>query len=172
MAMVLMTLERSRAAHRADFALYGTAALMLAAIVLTLAPRGQGTALAASVLTGAAGWATVECLLDRWVRGGLQPFRAWHARQRHPPMARLCTPTWLSATLFIALVFLPALAVAGVWHASAAMLGVLLGDLACTLAHHALHHRQVDGTGLRPWPGRRGVRLALMQLKHGAPRSA
>lgn len=168
--MVLMTLERGRTASRADFALYGAAVSMLATILLTLAPRGQGAALAASVSAGVAGWAALEYLLHRWVRHGMQPFRGWHARHHHQPIERICAPTWLSATIFIALVFLPAFAGAGVWHASAAMLGVLLGYLACAAAHRGLQRGTFDRVGLRP--GLRGTRLVLMHLKHGAPRSA
>ena len=64
-------------------------------------------------------------------------------------MALIYTPTLLSASLIVGLVFLPALLLGGVWVACALTLGMLTGYLGYTLAHHATHHWRSDNRWLK-----------------------
>lgn len=138
--MSLFTLEHGRAAYLADFVLYGAAVVILAVLLLVSGPRDRWLELVAIVLAGLAGWTAIEYAMHRFVLHGLQPFRRWHAEHHERPSALICTPTILSATLVISLVFLPALMLAGWWPACALTLGVLAGYLAYSITHHATHH--------------------------------
>ena len=147
--MGLFTLEQSKAAYRADFALYGAAVLVLAAFLLWYGPREQRLVIAAFALLGLGSWTAVEYLLHRFVLHGLQPFRRWHAEHHQRPTALICTPTILSAALIATLVFLPALVLGNVWRASALSLGIVTGYLAYGVTHHATHHWRANNAWLK-----------------------
>jgi len=147
--MRLFTLEHSRAAYRADFALYGLAVVALAAFLWRAGPRGQGLESAAFTVLGLASWTALEYALHRFVLHGLAPFRHWHAEHHRRPTALICAPTILSGTLIAALVFAPAWLMAGLWRGSALTLGVLIGYLAYALTHHAMHHGRTGNTWLQ-----------------------
>ena len=142
------SIEHSQSAYRADFALYGVASLSLAACLLLEAPADRALWLAACVAAGLAGWTAIEYLLHRFVLHGLQPFSGWHAEHHSRPTALICAPTLLSASLITVLVFLPALALGGVWPACALTFGVLTGYLAYAITHHATHHWRSDAAWL------------------------
>ena len=147
----LFSIEHSRAAYRADFALYGAASVSLAATLLWAGPPQQRLALAALAATGLVGWSALEYALHRHVLHSVQPFRRWHAEHHARPTALISAPTLLSASLIVSLVFLPAFALAGAWAACALTFGVLTGYLAYAVTHHAVHHWH----GNHPWLLRR-----------------
>ena len=167
--MGLFTLEHSRMAYRADFALYGIAVVSLAGFLLWGGPVAHRLEIGLWVMAGLAGWSLVEYALHRFVLHGLQPFQRWHAEHHDRPTALICSPTVLSAALICALVFLPALLLGGLWRACAMTLGVVAGYLAYAITHHATHHWRTDSTWLRDrkrwhalhhhqrWPGCYGV---------------
>jgi cyclopropane-fatty-acyl-phospholipid synthase len=136
----LFSLEHSRAAYLADFAFYAGAVLALAASLLVGCPRAQWLEMAGLTLAGLASWSAIEYALHRFVLHGLQPFKSWHAVHHQRPIALICTPTALSASLLALLVFLPALLLGSLWRACAVLLGVLAGYLVYTVTHHATHH--------------------------------
>ncbi|WP_372528623.1 sterol desaturase family protein [Piscinibacter sp.] len=172
--MGLFRLEHSKAAYRADFALYSAAVVVLAACLWVDSPRGQRLETASFALLGLASWTLIEYAMHRFVLHGLQPFRRLHAQHHERPTALICTPTILSATLIATLVFLPALALGNVLFAGAFTLGVLAGYLAYSVTHHATHHWRADTAWLKQrkrWhalhhhhveqPGRYGVTSAF-----------
>jgi cyclopropane-fatty-acyl-phospholipid synthase len=163
--MNLFSLEHSQSAYRADFVLYGTAVVVLAAFVLAAGPGLHRLEALAMVLAGLAGWTAIEYALHRFVLHGVQPFRRWHAAHHERPAALICAPTILSATLILTLVFLPALALSSLWFACALTLGVLGGYLAYALTHHATHH----GRASSPWLKRRKHWHALHHHHAGQP---
>ena len=112
-------IEHSRWAYRADFALYGTAVLMLAGFLQVAAPRGLRLELWTLALLGLASWSAIEYALHRFVLHGLQPFRRWHAEHHERPSAPIFAPTVFSAALIGTLVFLPALMFGNLWRACA-----------------------------------------------------
>jgi cyclopropane-fatty-acyl-phospholipid synthase len=138
--MGIFTLEHSRAAYRADFALYGCAITLLAGFLVMQSPRTQSLPIAAISIAGLASWSIIEYLLHRFILHGVQPFKSWHAEHHRRPTALIYAPTILSATLIFTLVFLPARLVSNLWWASAFTLGVLSGYLAYAITHHATHH--------------------------------
>lgn len=147
--MQFFSIEHSKAAHQADFALYGITVVVLAAFLLINGPREQQIEIVAFALAGLASWSAIEYALHRFVLHGLQPFSRFHAAHHQRPTALIFTPTILSATAIAALVFLPALWLAGQWRAGALTLGVLTGYLAYTFTHHAIHHWHTDNAWLK-----------------------
>jgi len=147
--MGLFKIEQSKLAYAADFALYAAAVPALAGFLLVYGPSAQWLSLAVCATAGVLGWTLVEYLLHRFVLHGLQPFRGWHAAHHDRPTALICAPTLLSAGLIVALVFVPAWLLAGLWRACALTLGVLIGYLAYAVTHHATHHWRADTGWLR-----------------------
>ena len=138
--MGFLSLEHSHASYRADLLLYGTSVPALALSLVVWAPHGHALQLLAHVVLGLLGWSMAEYALHRFVLHGLQPFRRWHLEHHARPTALVGTPTLLSATLFLLLVFLPVWWMRDVWQAQALMLGLLGGYLAYALIHQATHH--------------------------------
>ncbi len=144
--MNLFALEHSRGAYRADFVLYGAAIVVLTGALMLAQPLAQWSVLAA---IGLAAWTLIEYAMHRFVLHGLQPFKGWHALHHERPTALIASPTILSAGLIFALVFLPALGLAGGWKAGALTLGVLIGYLGYAVTHHATHHWNIDNAWLK-----------------------
>lgn len=147
--MGLFSLEHSRAAYRADFALYGAAVVLLAAFLLVAGPRERRLEIAAFAWVGLVSWTAIEYALHRFVLHRLRPFSRWHAEHHQRPMALICAPTILSAALIATLVFLPALVLGNLWSACALTLGVLGGYLSFSITHHATHHWCADSAWLK-----------------------
>ena len=181
--MHIFTLEHSKAAYRADIALYGIAIVILSAFLLKDGPRGERLEIASFALAGLLSWPAIEYALHRYVLHAVQPFRRWHEEHHRRPLAIIYTPTILSAALIAVLVYLPALLAAGLWHACALTLGVLAGYLSYTITHHAVHHWHTDNVWLRKrkrWhalhhhrieqPGYYGVTSAFLDHLFGSAR--
>lgn len=183
--MSLFTLEHSKSAYRADFALYSSTVVVLAIFLLLVGPRDQRLAIVIFAGVGLVSWSAIEYALHRFVLHGLQPFRRWHALHHQRPTALIYTPTILSATLITTLVFLPALALSNLWHACALTLGMLTGYLVYAITHHAIHHWRADNAWLKQrkrWhalhhhsseqPGCYGVTSAFWDRVFGSTRPA
>ena len=147
--MGLFTIEHGEAAYRADFALYGIAVAALAVFLPVSGPPGLQFELLALALLGLAGWTAIEYAVHRFVLHGMAPFKRWHEEHHQRPTALIGAPTILSASLIFGLVFLPALALAGPWRASALLLGVLTGYLLYAITHHATHHWAAESAWLK-----------------------
>ncbi len=147
--MQIFKLERSKAAYRADLALYCIMMVALAAFLVVDGPREQWVAIASFALAGLVSWPAIEYALHRFILHGLQPFRSWHEEHHRRPMAIIFTPTILSAALIAVLVFIPVLLAGGLWRACALSFGVLTGYLSYTITHHAVHHWRADSAWLK-----------------------
>ncbi len=147
--MRLFALEHGEKGYRADVALYGVAAVTLTSYLLLCGQPGQLSATGALVLLGLVGWTVIEYVLHRFVLHGIHPFRRWHAEHHKRPTALIFTPTVVSAALIAMLVFLPALLEWNLRLASALTLGVVVGYLAYSLTHHAIHLWPADNAWLK-----------------------
>jgi len=147
--MAVFTFEHSRFAYFADFALYGGAVVVLAAFLLIAAPGDQWLEIVTFATVGLGGWTAIEYVLHRFVLHGLQPFRRWHVEHHRRPAAPISTPTILSATLIIVLVFLPSLLLGDLWRACALTLGLLTGYFGYAITHHAVHHWRTNNAFLK-----------------------
>lgn len=147
--MGVLTFEHSRLAYLADFALYGSAVVALAGFLVIATPGQQRLEIVLFALVGLGGWTAIEYLLHRFVLHGLQPFRRWHVEHHRRPAALIYTPTILSATLIVVLVFLPSLLLGDLWRACALTFGLLAGYLGYAITHHAVHHWHADNAWLK-----------------------
>ena len=155
--MDLFSIEHGEAAYRADFVVYGTSVAALAAVLVVATPAAHWLEATCLVAAGWVGWTAVEYLLHRFVLHGIAPFRHWHEEHHRRPTALICTPTIFSASLIVVLVFLPAMAVGGVWQGCALTLGVVSGYLLYAVTHHAMHHWRSESA----WMARRKRSHAL-----------
>lgn len=146
--MSLLRLEHGKLAYRADFALYGAVVILLAAYLMVVEARPQVLENLALVVAGLAAWTLIEYLLHRFVLHGMQPFRGWHDAHHDRPVALICAPTIMSASLMLVLIFLPALGLIGLERACALTLGVVMGYLTYSVTHHAIHHWRSDNVWL------------------------
>lgn len=149
--MGLLTLKQGKLAYQLDFALYGTGIAAMGTILLIASPPAEALANSGCVLAALVGWTAIEYAIHRFVLHGLEPFRRWHAAHHRHPCDLICSPTIFSASLIFALVFLPALELAGSWHACALTFGILVGYFCYSVTHHATHHWRTKraGTWLR-----------------------
>jgi len=147
--MYPFTLEHSRSAYVADFILYGSASALMAVGLIFVGPHEQWLSLMALAMIGLASWPFIEYALHRFCLHGLRPFSTWHAEHHQRPAALICTPTLLSASLILLLVFVPALVLGDMWQACALTFGLLTGYLIYAITHHALHHWRADNAWLR-----------------------
>jgi cyclopropane-fatty-acyl-phospholipid synthase len=147
--MHLFSLQHSKFAYRADLILYGVMSLSLATMLIIAGPQNQWLNMLGFALMGLVSWTLIEYVLHRFVLHGLRPFSAWHAEHHQHPAALISSPTILSASLITGLVFLPALIMAGVWHAWALTFGVLTGYFAYSITHHAIHHWHANNIWLK-----------------------
>lgn len=138
--MGLFSFEHSKATYAADFFLYGFAIGGLLASLVYLVPINLAWMAAGYAMLGLAAWTLIEYVLHRFVLHGLEPFKAWHVAHHQQPAVLMGTPTSLSATLFMLLVFVPAWWSADLWRACALTLGLLVGYLVYSVVHHAIHH--------------------------------
>ena len=143
----LFTLEHGKAAYGADFALYLSGVVAIAAFLLVSGPSGHWPASLTLIALGLGGWTIIEYLLHRFVLHGVRPFKSWHEEHHRRPTALICAPTIFSASLVVVLVFLPAFLLGGVWDACALTLGLVIGYLLYAITHHATHHWQAKS----PW---------------------
>jgi sterol desaturase/sphingolipid hydroxylase (fatty acid hydroxylase superfamily) len=147
--MALLTMEHGSTAYRVDFALYGLAIAALAGFLCLAVPPSQRLESVAVTAIGVASWTIVEYALHRFVLHGLAPFKHWHEEHHRRPTALIFAPTLLSSSLIVVLVFLPALALGGLWRACALTLGILCGYLLYAITHHATHHWQAESAWLK-----------------------
>lgn len=142
--------EHSKATYLADFVLYGFAIFALALFLLVAGPQNQALSLFALVILGILFWTAIEYFLHRVILHGVKPFQQWHEEHHRRPTALIRTPTILSASLILTLIFLPILFFSNnLWRACALTLGLLLGYLMYTITHHAIHHWKTDNAWLK-----------------------
>lgn len=145
--MRLFSLKHSETAYRADFALYSITVLVLVVFLTLTVQYEQWLEILAFIGIGLLSWTLIEYTLHRFVMHGLQPFSRWHAEHNQRPKALICTPTIISMMLIAVLVFLPSLALtANLQQAWAFTLGVVIGYLAYSVMHHAIHYWRADIT--------------------------
>jgi sterol desaturase/sphingolipid hydroxylase (fatty acid hydroxylase superfamily) len=155
----------SKAGYYADFVVYPLLLLPLGIVPFLASFPGSasvGGAHAALVwgIACAAGLATyslLEYTLHRHVLHRVQPFRRMHDMHHRKPAALVGTPTWLSAAIILAFIFLPFWWQAGLNVACGLTFGLIVSYLWYVLMHHAVHR----------WPSRPGSWLHRARRRHG-----
>jgi hypothetical protein len=145
----MFTIEHTRFAYYADFAIYLVAVLMLPVLLWQLTPTTQHWALPLAELGGLVLWSLVEYAMHRFVFHGVEPFQSLHAEHHRRPLALIATPTLVSATVIAVLVWLPATLLAGFWMGSGLALGVVTGYFVYGVVHHGVHHWRAKSVWMR-----------------------
>jgi sterol desaturase/sphingolipid hydroxylase (fatty acid hydroxylase superfamily) len=161
--MKILSIEHSKFAYWADFAVYGAGIAVLPWVLFDLAPPPFRARMAMAVLAGAMSWSLVEYGMHRLVFHGVEPFQRMHGQHHLRPQALVATPTVLSLAMIAGMFWLPASMLTNGWVGSAATLGLTAGYLVYGVVHHALHH----GLARSAWMRRR---KHLHALHHRAPR--
>jgi hypothetical protein len=129
----------SKWSYLADFVVYPVWIVAGVAWQLSHLPAHSVGPWCTAVGLGWLAWTVIEYLLHRWVLHHVPPFNRLHLQHHAHPGAWIGTPTWLSAALFVALWAVldreaSALAAGGL------ATGLMIGYLAYTWVHHAVHH--------------------------------
>jgi hypothetical protein len=138
--MKLFSLQFSKAGYVADSLGYALWVVFASGLLVRFGPRREWLDIALLMGGGVMVWTFLEYVLHRFVLHGIEPFRSMHAEHHDRPHALIGIPTLLSAALFAALVFAPAVAMMGFWKGTGFTLGVVTGYLAYGWIHHAAHH--------------------------------
>lgn len=155
--MKTLTIEHTRFAYFADFAIYLLAVLLLPASLLHYAPSTLRWFIPLAGLAGLLTWSLIEYAMHRFVFHGLEPFQSLHAQHHSKPMALIATPTLLSLSLISILVWLPAALLFGFWMGSGVGLGVTTGYFVYGVIHHGAHHWPASGPWLRACKHRHAI---------------
>jgi sterol desaturase/sphingolipid hydroxylase (fatty acid hydroxylase superfamily) len=133
-------MQLSKTAYYADFAIYAAAVGALfsgAALGGDWADRDKWlTAFA----VGMAVWTLIEYVLHRFVLHRVPVIAPMHDDHHHSPRAYIGTPTWVTLTLFVTVVFLPAWRGISFNVASGLTAGVMAGFFWYGVLHHTIHH--------------------------------
>lgn len=147
----------SKTGYYADFVIYG--AILATATVATAwydsAYEMSLWLFAAAV--GATFWTLTEYVIHRFVLHQIQPFAAMHGAHHDAPLAFVGTPTWLSLSVILGAVFLPAWAFGSFNTASGLAAGMMAGFFWYGVVHHAIHYRK---------PRALAVRLLMASRRH------
>ena len=90
-----------------------SAALLLPGLLIHDTPTSLRGELALAGLAGLVMWRLIEYAMHRFEFHGVQPFQSLHAEHHRWPLALIATPTHVSVTLIVVLVWLPATFMAG-----------------------------------------------------------
>lgn len=149
MAIQLFGFEQSKAASRTDIVLYVLSVFALVVFLFRNSAQAQWLEIGLFASLGLISWTLIEYALHRFVLHRLQPFRGWHEEHHRRPTALIFTPTILSATLICTFVFIPMLLLGDIKTACEFTLGILIGYLAYTVTHHAVHHWHTNNLWLK-----------------------
>ena len=145
----LFSLEHSRVAYIADFALLYASVASLATFLMLAGARERRGEFAAYALLGFGGWTLIEYMLHRFVLHRLEPFQGWHALHHRRQTDLIYAPTVVTVGAVTGFVFLPAWMLSDLCRACALTLGVLMGYGAYSVTHHAVHHWRSGSAWLR-----------------------
>lgn len=129
--------------YYADFFVYPLVLIALTAGALYYGEPVGPLQWIAAVLVGLFVWSLVEYIIHRYVLHHMVYFRDLHDQHHASPMALIGTPIWLSFTLIVVAVFLPAWALLGFGLGSGFTFGMTAGYLAYSFAHYVLHHWRI-----------------------------
>ena len=140
-----IAIEHTPLAYYTDFGVYLLAVLLLPGLLIHETPTSLRGGLAVAGLAGLALWSLIEYAMHRFVFHGVEPFQSMHAEHHRRPLALIATPTLVSATLIVVLIWLPATLLAGFGLGGSVALGVTIGYFVYGVIHHGVHHWRAKG---------------------------
>lgn len=138
--MSIFKLEQSRRAITFDFLFYGFSVLVLVILLALNCPSSKWWLAITLSFAGFAISSLVEYFSHRFILHGVKPFSNWHQRHHDQPKAGIGTPTIVSASLIVLLIFIPVGLSLNLFYALAVTLGVVAGYGTYSVTHHATHH--------------------------------
>ncbi len=130
----------SKTAYYADFVIY---AIVIGGLFSLSALGSRSWALLDWLVAAAAGmvvWTLMEYALHRFVLHRVPVIAAMHDVHHASPRALIGTPTWVTLTLFLVVVFLPAWRALSFNTSSGLTAGAMSGFLWYGILHHTIHH--------------------------------
>jgi len=145
----MSTFELRSAGYYADFIVYPLVIAGLTGATFLSTDRVDPLLWMAALLAGIFVWTLAEYLIHRFILHNVVYFRDLHGMHHDTPTALIGTPVWMSLILLFVGVLLPSWWLLGVGLGSGFSVGMTLGYLAYTFAHHVLHHwKMTPGTYL------------------------
>jgi sterol desaturase/sphingolipid hydroxylase (fatty acid hydroxylase superfamily) len=162
-----LKIEHTKLAYYSDFGLYFAAALLLPVVLLHHAPASMYGALGLAGLCGLGVWTLIEYAMHRFLFHGVEPFQSLHAAHHRRPLALIATPTYISASLLLLVVWLPAVLVSGLELGSGLALGVTVGYFVYGVMHHGVHHWRAKGRWMRRCKREHAIHHHQLEVNYG-----
>jgi sterol desaturase/sphingolipid hydroxylase (fatty acid hydroxylase superfamily) len=155
-----LPMQMSKVGYYGDFVLY---ALLVVCLAARAVHSGSWQVMAPwllAALAGAFGWTLLEYAMHRFALHGLPILSEMHAGHHVAPRALIGTPSIVTMTVLMVVVFLPLWRYCSYNLAAGVTAGLALGYFWYGIAHHVVHHR-------RPrWLAGRLVRSVHHHLRH------
>jgi sterol desaturase/sphingolipid hydroxylase (fatty acid hydroxylase superfamily) len=149
----------SKIGYYGDFVFYPVTVTALAAAALWTTTLESWPQWFLAFIGGFAAWTLIEYVLHRYVLHHVPYVKDMHDAHHADQMALIGTPTWFSAIIMVAIVFLPLYLIADFSIASGITCGLIVGYLWYVSVHHIVHHWRNE-------PGTYGYRLKRRHMLH------
>lgn len=148
----MATITRSAIGYYADFLVYPLVLIALVAAANLSASPWNPLLWIVATLAGLFAWTLAEYIIHRFILHNVVYFRDLHDQHHATPTELIGTPIWMSFSILVVAVLLPAWWLLGVPYGSGFTFGMTAGYLTYSFAHHALHHwRMLPGHPLYNW---------------------
>ncbi|HUX83464.1 MAG TPA: sterol desaturase family protein [Halothiobacillus sp.] len=160
--MNIFTSRHTAFSYYADYVVYLAAILTLSLCIRLYTPNQALIETVLSIGGGLLCWSFIEYVMHRFLFHAIQPFQRMHEDHHIHPKSLIATPTIISFTLIIVLVWLPATLIGGLWNGLGFTLGVTIGYFVYGIIHHAMHHWRLKNAWIKK-------RTRLHAIHHHSP---
>ena len=149
-------MQLNKISYYSDFVVYPIVVITLTAVNLAHATwRSSGEWLGACV-AGFVLWTFLEYIIHRVALHRMPVFSPMHSLHHGSPLALIGTPSWVSVTVWLVVIMLPAWRAFGFNIADGLVVGVMIGYWWYGFVHHVIHHHtrkpsSVYFSQLRAW---------------------
>jgi sterol desaturase/sphingolipid hydroxylase (fatty acid hydroxylase superfamily) len=149
-------MKLSKASYYSDFVIYPIVVIVLIGMTNTHPSWGAAREWLMACVSGYMLWTLLEYSLHRIALHRMPVFSPLHAAHHGAPLDYIGTPTWVSISVWLGMIFLPVWALAGARVAGGLTDGIMLGYWWYGIVHHVIHHRSQKTTSvyfaeLRVW---------------------
>jgi sterol desaturase/sphingolipid hydroxylase (fatty acid hydroxylase superfamily) len=146
----------SKITYYSDFVVYPIAVLTLTAVNIGHVTGRSGFEWLAACLVGLTLWTFLEYVLHRVALHWMPIFSPMHSQHHGEPLAYLGTPSWVSVSVWLSVILLPAWWALGFNVANGLTVGIMVGYWWYGYVHHVIHHHTLKRTSayfseLRAW---------------------
>jgi sterol desaturase/sphingolipid hydroxylase (fatty acid hydroxylase superfamily) len=126
--------------YYSDFVVYPIVVVALTGINLPRLSWRSGSQWLGACLAGLLLWSILEYLIHRIALHRMPVFSPMHSLHHSAPLAYIATPSWLSVSVWLLIILLPAWRFAGFNAADGLTVGVMAGYWWYGYVHHVIHH--------------------------------